>query len=401
MAVAKNSGGTVLASFSYDAIGRRISRTVGSNTRHFYYSKAWQMLEERVNTATTAVRNYVWSLAYIDAMVLRDDNSVSGNLGISGSGLGRRLYVQQDGNWNVTALLNTSGAVQERIVYDPYGNNLFLDASGSPTTESFTWIYLHQGGRLELNTGLYLFRNRDHSTALGRWMQQDPEKYVDGINLYQFGGSDPVGFNDPLGLAAQPLPNPGSPNWGPIDPVTGQPKYLPKIPGGWKPVPPSKPYDPKDPLSRPGRWNPADPKANRGPKGGQPSGSWDPKPSKKCPNGHGDLHDGSGGPVQHYDENGNPISDADAHDQTGMMSKIGSAIVDGVGWWFSDIPTSVTIPLPKGGGLWIGIGRPPPDYESPPSPSPMPGSPGIPGVNPTGGPTIIEPEPVGTPIVVD
>jgi len=200
MAVAKNSSGTVLASFSYDVIGRRVSRSAGSNTRHFFYSIAWQMLEERINTATSAVRQYVWSIAYIDAMVLRDDNSTSGNLGISGSGLGRRLYVQQDANWNVTALLNTSGAVQERVVYDPYGNNLFLDASGSPTTDSFTWIYLHQGGRLELNTGLYLFRSRDYSSLLGRWMQQDPARYVNGMSLYESVGSNPTRWLDPSGL---------------------------------------------------------------------------------------------------------------------------------------------------------------------------------------------------------
>jgi len=135
-------------------------------------------------------------------VVLRDDNAVGGNLGISGSGLGRRLYVQQDANWNVTALLDTSGAVQERIVYDPYGNSTFLDAGGSPTTDSFTWIYLHQGGRLELNTGLYLFRHRDYSTKLGRWRESDAYGYVDGISLYEYLNSDPTNEFDPMGTDA-------------------------------------------------------------------------------------------------------------------------------------------------------------------------------------------------------
>jgi len=120
--------------------------------------------------------------------------------------------VQQDGNWNVTALLNTTGALQERVVYDPYGNNFFLDASGSSTTDSFTWIYLHQGGRLELNTGLYLFRHRDYSTKLGRWMQQEPfgGRYLDGANLYQYLRSNAENHGDPFGFQAtqptQPSP---------------------------------------------------------------------------------------------------------------------------------------------------------------------------------------------------
>jgi hypothetical protein len=36
--------------------------------------------------------------------------------------LDERLWVQQDGNWNVTALLDNTGAVVERFLYDPYGH---------------------------------------------------------------------------------------------------------------------------------------------------------------------------------------------------------------------------------------------------------------------------------------
>jgi hypothetical protein len=37
-----------------------------------------------------------------------------------------RFYVQQDANWNVTALIDTSGNVQERYIYDPYGTVTIL-----------------------------------------------------------------------------------------------------------------------------------------------------------------------------------------------------------------------------------------------------------------------------------
>ena len=52
-----------------------------------------------------ALRQYVWSLAYVDAMVLRDfnqDGSMStGDLGKTGSGLDLRMYPMQDANWSV------------------------------------------------------------------------------------------------------------------------------------------------------------------------------------------------------------------------------------------------------------------------------------------------------------
>jgi RHS repeat-associated protein len=40
--------------------------------------------------------------------------------------------------------------------------------------------YLFQGGRLDVNTGMYHFGARDYSPTLGRWVQQDPAGYVDG-----------------------------------------------------------------------------------------------------------------------------------------------------------------------------------------------------------------------------
>src|SRR5262249_42067404 len=55
----KNSGGTTLETFAYDALSRRISVTASGTTTDLYYSKDWQVLEERVGS--TAKVQYVWS----------------------------------------------------------------------------------------------------------------------------------------------------------------------------------------------------------------------------------------------------------------------------------------------------------------------------------------------------
>src|SRR4029078_12461718 len=81
-----------------------------------------------------------------------------------------RLYVQQDANWNVTAVTNTSGTVQERYIYDPYGKATRKSASwGTAGTDTLKFNYLHQGGRYDQVTLLYGFRHRDLSATLGRW----------------------------------------------------------------------------------------------------------------------------------------------------------------------------------------------------------------------------------------
>jgi RHS repeat-associated protein len=61
-------------------------------------------------------------------------------------------------------------------------------------------VYLHQGGRYELATGLYYGRERDLSPALGRWAEQDPARGVDGPNLYDYEKDAPVRHLDPTGL---------------------------------------------------------------------------------------------------------------------------------------------------------------------------------------------------------
>ena len=185
----KVTAGANTETFAYDALGRRIRDTVNSNpATDLYYSAAWQVVEEDVAGAMTT--QYVWSPVYVDAMVERDTSS------------GQRLYVQQDANWNVTALVDTSGNVQERYAYDPYGKPSILDPSWNARTSSlFSWLYLYQGGRYDTTSGLYNFRNRDLSPTLGRWMEQDPVGYSAGDNnLYGDEGSDPTTTTDPAGM---------------------------------------------------------------------------------------------------------------------------------------------------------------------------------------------------------
>jgi len=222
-------GTAVRMTYSYDALGRRLTENghnpLTSIDNHLYYSTDWQVLEERGGSSTTAHLQYVWTKDYVDALVLRDDDSSSGNLGISGSGLGRRLYVQQDANWNVTTL-TSAGSVHERFVYDPYGNPVVLDASGASTPDSYDWKYLHQGGPYDASILMYTFRRRDYSPVLGRWTSQDPVgtgrsfvepltlittevgftfgqadlQYEKGMDLYQYELSNPVNHVDASGM---------------------------------------------------------------------------------------------------------------------------------------------------------------------------------------------------------
>ena len=192
------SGGEV---FAYDADGRRSALTIRSNTiTDTYYSIDWQVLQENSRSTGAVLDQYVWGLGYVDDLVLRDDNSTSGSYGKSGSGLGRRVYAQQDANFNVTSLEDVNGNVLERFVYDPYGSVTVLSSSWTTRGDGYSWVYLFQGLRYDPNTKLYNARTRDYSPTLGVWLEPDTIGYGDGMNVYQMEQDGPASATDPAGM---------------------------------------------------------------------------------------------------------------------------------------------------------------------------------------------------------
>ncbi len=236
-----NNGNTLTGVGTYDAWNRLATASSGapaysyfpdgdvavrtysctSSTTNSYYSTDMQVLEDDAiatgggcgccGPTTTVQSQYVWGLGYVNQMVERDDNSSSGSLGISGSGLGVRIYPEQDANYNVRTLTNTSGSVLEHFDYDPYGNAHILTSTYGTSGTSFgndshNWIYGFQGGRYDPISGLYKFGARNYSASIGRWVEQDPAGYVDGAGRYEFVGDRPAGALDPLGLSAHLRP---------------------------------------------------------------------------------------------------------------------------------------------------------------------------------------------------
>ena len=167
---------------------------------HLYYSADDQVIEERVGgtAAGNVTYQYVWGAGYVNQMVLRD--TYSGGV----EQASQRLYAQWNANYDVTALVNTSGAVVERYLYDPYGSATVTNASWTPlagNASAYGWLYLHQGGRMDTVTGWYAFRNRDLIPSEGRWAERDPLGFGGSqADLYEFMFGSPVNFTDPSGL---------------------------------------------------------------------------------------------------------------------------------------------------------------------------------------------------------
>jgi RHS repeat-associated protein len=186
----------------YDARNFRtviLTYTAGvlSETRHSYFTSGWRCIEERVGTATTADRQFIWGTRYIDDLVLRDRGS-------------ERLYAMQDANFNVTSVANTSAAVQERYVYSAYGVPRYLTNSfAARSVSSFGWETLYSGYRLDVPLQLYVVRHRIFHPLTGTWCSVDPIGYRGGtMNLYHYVLSSPLSLRDGLGLQVPQSPIP-------------------------------------------------------------------------------------------------------------------------------------------------------------------------------------------------
>jgi len=210
-----------VAEYEYDATGRRIEKVVEDTpdvNTHFFHDGG-QVIETREDTTGTAAPEdmdlkyqNVWSLRYIDSLILRDanadNNPGTGHLGLADSGLEQRLFYLSDANYNVTAVVKETSSdnwdVVERYVYDPYGNVTVLDPDFTPDADNisdYNNTTLYTGREYDLETGLYNYRARYYHAQLGRFTGRDPIAYAAGdANLYRYVGNGPVNAVDPSGM---------------------------------------------------------------------------------------------------------------------------------------------------------------------------------------------------------
>jgi RHS repeat-associated protein len=176
--------------------------------RHFYYSTGWRDLEERIGTAATADRQFVWGVRCIDDLVLRDYGS-------------QRYFAAQDGSWNVTSIVDSTAVVRERYAYSPYGAPIFLTPTFVRESASICgWETLCCGYRYDVTSSLFSVRFRYYHPGIGCWTARDPLRSIRQTNLYAYVGSMPTRYCDPFGLQD---PGPGPNDWIPApDPDEGE-----------------------------------------------------------------------------------------------------------------------------------------------------------------------------------
>jgi RHS repeat-associated protein len=188
LTTATDSQNNTLGTYTYDALGRRVSKTVGANTTVFV-SDGLQKICEYENG--TLARAYAYG-SYVDEPLVM----------ISGV---NKYYYHSNNLYSVAALTDAAGSVIERYKYDPYGKATILAADGI-TTRTVSIVsnpFQYDGYYHDTETGLEFVNARYYSSDLGRFIARDPLDYADGFGLYEYCTSSPVGEIDPTGCSTK------------------------------------------------------------------------------------------------------------------------------------------------------------------------------------------------------
>lgn len=178
------SGPSTSASFGYNGLGQRTSTTVGGNTTGYLYDGANVVQElsgsvPRANLLSGGVDQYFAA------------TSAAGTSGFLTDRLGSTI-----------ALTDGTGNPQTQYTYDPYGNP---SSSGAASTNTFQFT-----GQQNDGTGLFYYKSRYYSPALGRFLSADPAGEAAGPNPYQYANGDPANLTDPSGMSPTLLDATGS-----------------------------------------------------------------------------------------------------------------------------------------------------------------------------------------------
>lgn len=182
----KNTGGSTIATFTYDDQGKRISMTVSGSTSNFHYSGDNVVYVTDGNNTVTA--EYTWDAAGKPVTMTYN---------------GATYYYHLDGHGSVTKMTDTSGNTVAQYQYDAWGN--ILSQSGTMASVN---PYRYSGYRYDEATGLYYLMARYYDANIGRFITRDSfhgfENDPQSLNQYVYCENNPIMLVDPSGHFAVP-----------------------------------------------------------------------------------------------------------------------------------------------------------------------------------------------------
>ncbi|NLH15774.1 MAG: RHS repeat-associated core domain-containing protein, partial [Phycisphaerae bacterium] len=197
----------VIIRYYYD--GQRVLLeidAVAGQTTLYYNDPEWRVLAEYAPTNNQQLRKYVYG-NYIDETLVLIDTYDSDNSPVG------TYYFLHDHLYSPAVLIgydeeNEIWQPVERYEFDAYGTARIMDPGfGNRIATQYGVTTLFTGRTLDAldsgNLKIMYYRHRYTDPFTGRFLQQDPMEYIDGLNLYEYVESNPIILLDPSGSKNQ------------------------------------------------------------------------------------------------------------------------------------------------------------------------------------------------------
>ena len=177
--------------FTYDPLGRRLSKTIKTGTEE---GKEEESCELYLYDKRSEIGAFV-SPNQPKNFRLLTPNKILKTIAVEIEG---HLFAAiTDVQGNICHLIDPNlKKIAASASYCAFGESLFQ------AEKPFLSPWQFAGKRLDPDSNLIYFGNRNYDPFVGRWIEPDPLGFIDSVNLYQYNFNNPYIYFDPEGLAA-------------------------------------------------------------------------------------------------------------------------------------------------------------------------------------------------------
>jgi RHS repeat-associated protein len=177
----RDANNTLIAVYSYDPFGRRLSKDSGTQKTFYLYNEEGLIAEADATGQVTKSYGYAPNSTYMTNPLFMKTGA-------------NYYYYQNDHLGTPQKLVTQSGQVVWSATYDAFGSATV--GAGYTLTNNLRL----PGQYYDAETGMHYNWMRYYDPKTGRYVTSDPIGLAGGVNLYTYVGGNPVSWVDPLGL---------------------------------------------------------------------------------------------------------------------------------------------------------------------------------------------------------